>query len=100
MIGRLRAWLAGLFGSADEKSDSADASAQFVCSVCGTEVETPEGGCPLCHSTQVVPAGEADAGTDADENEPKATAGAESRREGESTDDAAARLSELRGDEN
>ncbi|WP_248896990.1 hypothetical protein [Haloplanus halobius] len=34
--------------------------AAFVCSVCGTAVDDPDATCPLCHSSDVVPAGERD----------------------------------------
>ncbi|MFC7176685.1 hypothetical protein [Halosegnis marinus] len=87
MIARLRAWLSGLFGG--EASGTADADAPLVCEVCGTETEGKT--CPLCGSTRLVSAND-------DAPEPERSA-PENRREGDSTDDAAARLSELRDDE-
>lgn len=83
MIGRLRAWFAGLFGGEEEPD------APLVCTVCGTAVEGET--CPLCGSAQVGPA--EDTAPDPDRSAP------ERRREGDSTDDAAARLSEMRNDE-
>lgn len=36
--------------------------AEFVCSVCGTGVDDPNESCPLCQSTDVVPAGGSESG--------------------------------------
>jgi hypothetical protein len=71
-LGRLRAWLGSLFGGSDGV-DEAEASetdpgaataeesstpseptpAPYVCTVCGTDVADPAGGCPLCGSSDV-----------------------------------------------
>jgi hypothetical protein len=112
LVARLRAWLGSLVGgdgSAETTSDTeppgaGDAStsetspteptpAPYVCTVCGTDVSDPAGGCPLCGSSDVR---ERNAPAERDEAEeagvePTATAT-------ESTvDDEASRLRELRG---
>lgn len=107
LFARLRAWLGSLFGggAADERPEAADSSdavepsttpaepsATHVCTVCGTDVADPAGGCPLCGSTDVRERGAASegAGTDSPGPSPAATA-TESTVDGE-----ASRLRELR----
>lgn len=68
LLARVRAWLGSLFGdgAADEQPETADSidavepstaptepSATHVCTVCGTDVANPAGGCPLCGSSDV-----------------------------------------------
>lgn len=77
----VRAWLGRRFGG-DESADAAAASESaeantssasersagdpaYECAVCGTPVSDPEGPCPLCNGTDVVPAG-SDAAADDD----------------------------------
>jgi hypothetical protein len=97
-LARLRAWLASLFGgTADETAGRApeagaaadDPPATHVCTVCGTDVVDPEGGCPLCGSTDVR---ERDAPAGDDEGPSAAATATES-----TVDDEAARLRDLRG---
>jgi hypothetical protein len=46
-------------GDATPEADTDDASAEgFECAVCGTAVDDPAHSCPLCRSTEVVPATE------------------------------------------
>ena len=64
LLDRLRAWWARRFGSGSADA-GADSAADYECAVCGTAVDDPEGECPLCRSTDLVPAGSgADAGGD------------------------------------
>jgi hypothetical protein len=80
LLSRVRSVLASLFGGADEApssdpdptgtaatadaGDAADAhgtaadSAAYRCTVCGTAVEDAVGPCPLCRSSEIVPADE------------------------------------------
>ena len=90
LLDRLRAWWRRRFGGGS--GDAGAARAAHECAVCGTAVEDPAGECPLCRSTDVVPAGSA-AGDGGD----AAAAGA--RRRVETADEAAVdRLRELRED--
>jgi hypothetical protein len=102
LLARLRSWLGSLVGGTAEEAEGererergADAGesdeppATHVCTVCGTDVVDPEGGCPLCGSTDVrerdSPAGES-AGPVPSETATEST-----------VDDEAARLRDLRG---
>lgn len=89
LLGRLRDWVGSLFGggSGDAVADEAVAG---TCAVCGTPVEDPGSGCPLCGSTDV-DRGDGDASDDEGTPEPE-------RRSVEGTaDDAATRLRNVRG---
>lgn len=89
LLSRLRTWLGGLFGGRSASDAEAGAEAG-VCAVCGTRVEDPSAGCPLCGSTDVAPAGDAPA-DDGGTPEP------ERRSVGGTPDDDAARLRDVRG---
>jgi len=82
LLSRVRSFLSSLFG-VDESAPAdgeaspgetaastdstavpaveADDSASYRCSVCGTAVEDAVGPCPLCRSSEIVPADEVDA---------------------------------------
>jgi uncharacterized Zn finger protein (UPF0148 family) len=90
LLDRLRAWWRRRFGSGSA-DEAADRAAGYECAVCGTPVEDPDGECPLCRSTDVVPAGSAD-GAAADPS-----AGAR-ERVATADDGAVDRLEELRED--
>lgn len=105
-LGRLRDWLAGLFG--DGGAEAAD-RAPLVCAVCGTAVEDPNEGCPLCGSHDVERRDGADDGSGAAPDDGGADGGPTTGDDGDgpagperrsvtgTTDDDAARLRDLRG---
>ena len=111
-LARLVAWLRSLGGdetAAAETDEPAPAAPAGVCTVCGTEVSDPDGVCSLCGSADVRRAdadGAADPGrasTDAaaepaDDTDAAAEPGPGPARRSvaDTTDDDAARLSELR----
>lgn len=64
-------------------ADSGEGAAEYRCSVCGTPVADPDGECPLCRSTDVVPAD-----GDGENGEPEAGSGG-SPRETALAEDAA-----------
>jgi len=60
----IRAWVRAALGrEADGDTADSETTAEYRCGVCGTEVEDPDGECPLCRSTEVV-TGDADDGDD------------------------------------
>jgi hypothetical protein len=80
LLSRVRSFLSSLFGGGDESAPAdgdeeqseetgsdatttgeVDDSASYRCSVCGTAVEDAVGPCPLCRSSEIVPADEVDA---------------------------------------
>ncbi|MGM0592041.1 MAG: hypothetical protein ACQETI_10525 [Halobacteriota archaeon] len=110
-LGRLRNWLGGLLGSRSEEETPTEAQKagrtvrestartqepSHRCTVCGTPVDDPTGGCPLCKGTEFEAVG--------DEGGSKASATESTQlrpdkvRTSRTTDDAAAvdRLKELR----
>ncbi len=104
-LARLVAWVRSLGGeTAAETDEPAPAAPAGVCTVCGTEVSDPDGVCSLCGSADVRRA-DADGAADADAGRAStddADAAAEPgpgparRSVADTTDDDAARLSELR----
>ncbi|MFB6079405.1 MAG: hypothetical protein ABEJ81_00135 [Haloferacaceae archaeon] len=100
LLGRLRDWLGALLGGdggSGVEAEAADATAAGVCAVCGTPVEDPGSGCPLCGSTDVRPPDGSSASTaGADES---ARLDPDRRSVEGTTDDAVTRLSDLRGGE-
>ncbi|MFB6154541.1 MAG: hypothetical protein ABEJ22_01515 [Haloferacaceae archaeon] len=112
LLSRIRAFFSSLFGGAGERGESAgeeagdaaagagggattaEAEAAYRCSICGTPVDDPEGSCPLCRSTDVVPAGEIDAGERPDEGGPTLAGTAVSRPD--TDEEAVNRLREIR----
>ncbi|MFB6118913.1 hypothetical protein [Halosegnis sp.] len=94
MLNRLRAWLAGLFGSsADTDTDAASDAGDdaTTCTVCGTSLTADQTACPLCGTRRE--------STSDPQEEPSTGAGTAETRSGDVTDDAADRLSELRDDD-
>jgi hypothetical protein len=66
LLDRLRAWwrrIRGGAGGADATDARGKAETEYECAVCGTGVDDPEGPCPLCRATDVVPA-DSTGGTD------------------------------------
>lgn len=90
LLGRLRDWLGSLFGH-DADGGAATEGTAGTCAVCGTRVEDPGSGCPLCGSTDVETAADGDASGDESPPEPER----ESRAG--TADDDAARLRDVRG---
>lgn len=111
-LSRIRSYLSSLFGDTADESpeptgeadepaadrDSAVESAPsesepaYRCSICATPVEDPEGQCPLCRSSDVVPADAVDAGDD--ESGPNLSGTSVTRPDDD--EDAVSRLRELR----
>jgi len=80
LLSRVRSFLASLLGGGETEpangdeppsetagshastaETASDASAAYRCTVCGTAVEDAVGPCPLCRSSEIVPADEVDA---------------------------------------
>lgn len=106
LLDRLRAWWRRLRERAGPASEvagtdrGADPEADYECAVCGTDVEVPEGSCPLCRSTDVVPAG-ATAGGDGSSGDGSFDAGeppAGDRHVSLGEDGSVERLRDLRAD--
>ncbi|MFB6301406.1 MAG: hypothetical protein ABEH78_00880 [Haloferacaceae archaeon] len=99
LLARLRDWLGSLFGGGESATGPGEgAAAAGTCAVCGTPVEDPESGCPLCGSTDVESSDEG-AGEGADDEGPPGSGPGPERRSMEDTaDDAAARLRDVRGE--
>jgi hypothetical protein len=68
VLDRIRAWWRRRAWSRSDAGPGGVGAADYVCTVCGTAVDGPEGPCPLCRGSDVVSAGadEAAAGPDAD----------------------------------
>jgi hypothetical protein len=116
LLSRIRSFLSSLFGGDESapvdgeaspgetaaSTDStagtageADDSASYRCSVCGTAVEDAVGPCPLCRSSEIVPADEVDASL-ADDDPGLDTEGATVTRTRDDVDPVS-RLDEVRG---
>lgn len=95
MFSKLRRWLSGLFGGSEDGDADAEPSGEpdYVCSVCRTSVPEPDGTCSLCRSSDIVPADEP--GEDGDGESPEPA----ERREQGSADEMAARLRDVRNDD-
>jgi hypothetical protein len=94
-LDRLRAWWRRKIASPDpDATAEAGSVSEYECAVCGTSVEGPDGECPLCRSTDVVPAGGSDG--EGDRDDPPSGG----RRHVSAGDDASVeRLRDLRGDD-
>lgn len=90
VLARLRAWWRRRFGSS-----GADAPSDHECAVCGTAVDDPDGPCPLCRSTDIVPAGAKSNARGGDGSAAKTEAG---RRVVAGDDASVGRLRQLRED--
>lgn len=105
MLSRLLSKLKSLLGwgatetesASDPTSESSesDEQADYECAVCGTGTSDPGGSCPLCQSSQIVPAGEAEPQGGSVKDEPL-SGGPTTVRSNGNPDDAAKRLQELR----
>jgi hypothetical protein len=58
LLDRLRAWWRAAIGTSSGEPGEPKPTGAFECAVCGTGVDDPEGPCPLCQSTDIVPSGE------------------------------------------
>jgi hypothetical protein len=106
LLARFWAWLGSLFGGGAEETtelpaeaaepstrteDRSSTPATHVCTVCGTDVGDPAGGCPLCGSSDVRERGTSEPNRVAGDGPGPTATTSESTVDGE-----AARLSELR----
>lgn len=58
LLDRLRTWWRRRVadGRSADPAEDAGAAVDYECAVCGTVVEDPTGECPLCRSSEIVPA--------------------------------------------